>query len=220
VGKILRDYWFAFFINVMMLIIGLSFYHRLPDRIPTHWNMYGQVDGWSTKTFGILFGPFLSFGLLLLFIAIPYIDPRRQNYLNFHGAYMLFVNGFMLFMAVVYVVTLLAGLGQPVAVDKIVALGVAGLFFLLGVTLGRVKSNFFIGVRTPWTLENPVVWDKTHRLAGYAFTAGGILIALSIFLPPVARFGVILGTAGVIAAITVVYSYFSFEAEKRKMGKW
>ena len=211
----LRYYWFS--LLILIAIFGVSFYlyPMLPAKIPTHWNLYGEVDGWSSKGFGVWFLPFFTLGLFLLFIVIPFIDPRRENYEKFFEVYVLFINGFLIFMGAMHVATLLVGLGYQLPIGKLVPIGIGLLFILIGFTFGRVKSNYFFGIRTPWTLESSTVWEKTHKASGKFFIASGIIMALAAFLPPMVELLMFILLPLFTTVAVMVYSYRLYEQEKK-----
>ena len=159
----MRSKWMAPIGIVAMLIFGAVVYSRLPDQVPTHWNIYGQVDTMMDRLQAVLLLPALTAGLWLLMLGLPRIDPLRASYAAFAGTYQLFVNALVLFMLALYVVSLGAALGWNINVPQMIGIGVGLLFMLLGNEMGRLKPNWFAGIRTPWTLSDPEIWRRTHR---------------------------------------------------------
>jgi uncharacterized membrane protein len=205
---VMRSKWMAPIGIVAMLIFGAVVYSRLPDQVPTHWNIYGQVDAMMDRLQAVLLLPALTAGLWLLMLGLPRIDPLRASYAAFAGTYQLFVNALVLFMAALYVVSLGAALGWNINVPQMIGIGVGLLFMLLGNEMGRLKPNWFAGIRTPWTLSDPEIWRRTHRFGGRVFFAAGLLIAVANLLLPAATSGFVILTGALGAAIlSVGYSY-------------
>lgn len=194
--------------------VGIYLLPQLPDPMPSHWDAAGNVDGYMSRTWGVLLLPVITTGLTVLLLVIPRLDPLRANIEKFRGDYNWFVVGFVAFMVYVYLLTLAAGMGHQFDMNLLLLPAMGLLFIGIGRMLRDARRNFFIGVRTPWTLASDQVWDATHHLAARTFTLGGVVAIVGAFL----------GTAGVwlavmalmIAAIVpVVYSYFLW----RKLGR-
>ncbi|NPV69044.1 MAG: DUF1648 domain-containing protein [Firmicutes bacterium] len=197
-------------VTLACLAIGLWAYPRLPDKVPTHWNWRGEIDGWSGKTFAVFFLPALILALIGLFGLLPALDPFKQNYERFAGAYSVIRAVIVLFFNAVYLVSILAGLGYLIDTSLVVRLGISLMFIALGDQMGRLKQNWFIGIRVPWTLASEENWRRTHRWGGRTIVLGGALSLLALpFNTPVAaaiHFGLVIG--GIVAP--VVYSYVLF----------
>jgi uncharacterized membrane protein len=209
--KMLARDWPALLILAVMFIAGLLLYPRLPDLVPAHWNIRGEVDNYFNRFWGAFALPLMTGGIYLLLLFVPYLDPKRENYPRFAKAYQMVRLGMVLFMGIIYASTLVVALGGPAdLVARIVPLAVGLLFILIGNYLPQARHNYFFGVRTPWTLANEEVWRRTHRFSGYAFILGGIAFIIAAFLPPPVNF--ILAMACILIAVssTIVYSYLAF----------
>jgi uncharacterized membrane protein len=163
-----------------MLAYSLYLYPLLPDRVPTHWNWKGEVDGWSSRSFGCFFVPGLSGGLFLLFWALPWLSPKGFRVEPFRSTYDLIVVLVLALMAYIHIVALQAALHPQLDVSRALVGGIFLLFGGIGLLLGKVKRNFGVGVRTPWTLASEVVWDKTHRLAARLYFLTGVVGAIAV----------------------------------------
>lgn len=152
---------------------------QAPDHMPIHWNLKGEVDGYGGKFAGLLLLPLIALGLNLLTLALPYIDPGRRNYPSFATAYHAVRIVLVVFMGIIYACGLLVAFGVKVDVATVVCLSSAGLLCVIGNFMGKIRPNWFIGVRTPWTLSSRMSWNKTHRLAGWLFLVMGLSIAIS-----------------------------------------
>lgn len=212
----LKKLWLPLLIVLVMFAVSLFAYPQLPERVPTHWNIAGEPDGWSGPEFAAFFAPCLTLFMLALMAVIPFIDPRRENVERFAGIYSLILTTIIAFMALIHFTVLASGLGYRVPVSRVVDISLGSLFVLIGNYLTKVKPNYFIGIRTPWTLENETVWRKTHRVGGYAFVGGGLLIIAGSFLPPTWSFALMIAVTVVITVGTAVYSYRLFQKEQAK----
>lgn len=206
-------------ILIIIAAFAISFYYypMLPDKIPTHWNFKGQIDGYSGKTAGAFMIPIMNLAMYGLFIFLPKLDPKRENYKLFESTYVYFRYLFHIFFFGMHIMIIAAALGYPVDTGRLVMLGISLLFMLMGNVMGRLKHNYFMGIRTPWTLANEEVWKRTHRLGAILMTCGGFIGAILALLRvnPGWIFALVLM---VTAFIPVVYSYLIFNKLKNKTG--
>jgi uncharacterized membrane protein len=206
--------WFGLAALGLAGVFTAIVYSRLPEQIPTHWNLRGEVDGWSGRTSGALSLLLVGLGIWVLLQFLPRIDPRKENYAKFRGTYDLVANSTITFLAIVHVLVLGAGLGWPISIPRLAPIGVGAIFVLLGNVLPRARPNWFFGVRTPWTLSSYRVWERTHRVAGYLFVGTGILLIVIGALPVCVPFEVVPVAAGAVALIVLVYSYVLWRGER------
>jgi len=142
---------------------------ELPTRMATHWNAAGQPDGTMPKAAALAFLPAMTAVLLVVFALVPRIDPLRENIAAFRPVYDWFVVVFTAFMAVIHGGVIAFNLGYEFDFTLLVLAAVAGLFYYVGVLLEHAERNWFVGIRTPWTLSSADVWDRTHRLGSRLF---------------------------------------------------
>jgi len=197
-----------------LLLIAFSFafaavmYPSLPELIPTHWNAAGDPDNYSPKPWGAFLLPAVAWLVFVVMKLIPVISPKGFRTDQFMEVVRLFQVVFVAFMAVVTVMTLLYAAGYDIDMPRFMSAALGVLFVILGNYLGKVRKNFFIGVRTPWTLASSEVWARTHRLAGWLFTLAGIAALLgAVFLP-----GLQVAVAGALIAgfVPVIYSFILY----------
>jgi len=208
----------------MLLVIAAMFaaaaavWPSAPDAIPVHWNVSGEVDRYGGRFEGLLLLPLAALVIYLLMRYLPRIDPLRANYARFSGAYTAIRAAVLALMAGIYGMVIAWVQQKPVDMSKLVPAALGGLFLLLGSVLGRVKPNWFVGIRTPWTLSSARSWERTHRLGGWLFMGLGLLFLLT------GVFG--LGSAGVgvfgamlaVVVVLFVYSYFVWRADPEKQA--
>ncbi|MEA4925891.1 MAG: SdpI family protein [Syntrophomonadaceae bacterium] len=207
---IMQKEWPLLLLMAGLLLTAVLVYPHLPDQVPSHWNMQGEVDDYQGRFFGAFFAPLLTVGLYLLLLFLPLIDPKRDNYLKFKGAYTFLRWGLVVFMAVVYGLTILAALGYAINIGLAVKAMVSFLLIVIGNFMGQFRHNYFVGIKTPWTLANEEVWQRTHRLGGKLWVIGGLFcLAVSPFdagWAAVIFFGAIM----VMTIVPILYSYLLF----------
>lgn len=194
------------------LIIGsLLVYPHLPEEIPRHWNFKGEVDAYWAKPYGVFVPLLIMAGVYLLMLFLPYLDPKRENYQRFAGAYTFIRQLLVIFLGLIYVISILAGMGYNLNVGFLVKAMVAVLFILIGNFMGQLRHNYFVGIRTPWTLASEEVWQKTHRLGARVWVLGGIVCLLASFMDSVWGTGLFFASLMVMVLVPVVYSYTIYE---------
>lgn len=160
----------------LMFVAGALLYPYLPDMVPTHWGLGGQPDAYNPKTWGAWIIPLMSLVFLVLFPLLPKLDPKRENYLQFKGPWSIIQTSLVCFLAYVYGVTMYATFypESNSLVGRAVMFGIGILFVILGNVMGKVRQNYFVGLKTPWTLNDPEVWQKSQRFAGWMFVLAGL----------------------------------------------
>ena len=175
-----RTHWIiAGTLTVLTIAFTAAVYPSLPERIPIHWNAAGEINGWGSKPWAFL-TPAIMIGMLGLLRVLPWLSPKQFEIDSFRSTYAFIVMLISVLFAYIHLLTLLPPLGYSVRVDKAMMGGMMLFFILLGNVLGKVQRNFFVGVRTPWTLASDWVWIETHRLAARLFVATGVLGLASI----------------------------------------
>ncbi len=199
-----------------MFVAAALCWSYVPDRIAVHWNLQGKADGFGGKLEGLLLLPAVSLGIYLLLRFLPLIDPGRANYTTFAGAYNAIRFSISLFLSAIYADTLLVALGYNVNINTMVGLALGALFIVLGNLMGKIRPNWFVGVRTPWTLSSKMSWTKTHRLAGWLFIGMGLMAAAWGVLQIDWLFAVMLGIDAGCVLLIVVYSYIVYRRDPQR----
>ena len=190
------------------VLLTAAVYERLPSDMPTHWNAAGEVDDTIAKPWGPFLIPLLMAGSALLFMALPKISPRGFVVDASSRGFKAIVVSTLFFLFVLHCATLAFALGHPVSIPVVIPMLVGALFVVLGNYLGKVPRNFFIGVRTPWTLADDHVWFRTHRLAGWMFVVAGVFVLAAVpFAGERRASAIVLAAALTAALIPAVYSY-------------
>ena len=210
----MRSRWFGLVIAALAVAISIWAYPNLPPTVATHWNLRGEADGFSSRLVAVAIGPLVVLGITVLFNVLPRFDPRRENYAKFLSAYWLFANAVIVFMLILHAIVVATGLGYAVRIDRLMPLFIGLLFVVIGNYLTRVEPNWFVGIRTPWTLSSDTVWRKTHRTGGWLMVIGGLAVATGAFLPHAALLPLLILTVVVVAVIPIVQSYVLWKRER------
>lgn len=209
----MKKHVFPLSITLLTLVAWLIALPNLPATMPIHWGANGEADGFATKINAMI----LTVGIMVLIYFIiafvPRIDPRKENYKYFSKTYNILLNAVLLLFFFVNMSTILQGLGYNVPMSYIAPIMAGLVFIIIGNYLQRVRSNYFMGIRTPWTLSNENVWKKTHRLSGKLFFIGGLLILISAFLPDGYKSVIMWGSIVLCVAIPYLYSYLAYKKE-------
>ena len=166
-------------VTLLPLFLGLLLWNRLPQRIPTHWNFAGEIDGWSGRPFGVFFIPLFCLAMHWFIVGCICLDPKSQN---IQGKALSFSLWFCpvfsnLMMAFVYG----AALGLEFDLHRALAVVLGLLYLILGGLMPKFQHNYTIGIRVPWTLDDPENWEKTHRMAGKVCVVGGLAVLMTVF---------------------------------------
>lgn len=196
-------------IILLSFILAIYFYPFLPDTIATHWGLYGEANGYSSKLFGLSFMPILSIFLFALFLFLPKTDPYKANFTQFKGYFENFINIVFLFLFYLYILTIVWNLGYHFNMVQYLSPAFAFIFYFAGVLTQNTKRNWFVGIRTPWTLSNEKVWEKTHVLGGKLFKVVALISLLGIVLPNLAMFLILIPVL-TVSVFIFIYSYIEY----------
>lgn len=198
-----------------MGILGALTWDQLPDPMASHWNINDQVDGSTSKFWGVFMMPVMSLGMLALFLLIPSIDPLKANIAKFRPTFNVFILLLILFLGYLWALTILWNLGRTDFKMSLALLPALGLLFIfIGLLLRKSSRNWFIGIRTPWTLSSDQVWDETHRIGSVLFIASGILAVAGSLFGRLAFWFVFVPIIGSTIFLTI-YSYVLYRRETR-----
>lgn len=197
----------SYLLAILPILVVAVLYNRLPEQMPMHWNLDGTVEYDSKSLLWILSSMGLFF--TVLFEVVPKIDPKKENYKKFSKSYDLFILALVIFMDVVLGITLVEGMmPNTIPVGKVVMLLLGALFIILGNILPKVKTNFYIGIRTPWALSDPDVWNRTQRLGGKLLFLLGVVTVISGFLfNQIACYVILMIGVVLMSVIVMVMSY-------------
>lgn len=196
------------------VIAGVLLWDQLPEQMASHWNTNDQVDGYMSKFWGVFLMPLVVLGMLVLFIALPGMDPLKANIAEFRGAFNLFIVLITVFMLYIHGLTLVWNLGnQDFKISSAMLPFLGVVFIFIGYLLKQAKRNFFIGIRTPWTLSSDHVWNKTHQLGSVLFIASGALAIIGSFFGGMTAFWLFFVPLMGSTLFLMIYSYVIYRSE-------
>jgi uncharacterized membrane protein len=199
---------------VAAMLAGLLLWNKLPEQMASHWDVNDQVNGYMPKFWGVFMMPLVTLGMSVLFLVIPAIDPLKANIAKFREAFNLFIALIVAFMLYLHALTLAWSLGYTnfkMSTSMLPAMGL--LFIFIGFILRKAKRNFFIGIRTPWTLSSDNVWDKTHQLGATLFMASGVLTFIGGIFGGMTAFWFLFVPLIGSTIFLLVYSYRLYQRE-------
>jgi uncharacterized membrane protein len=170
---------------LLMVATALYFYFSplMPAIMASHWNMTGQADGFSSKTFSLFLFPVIAIVLSAILLFLPRLDPKKENIRQFEHAYHRFILVFLLFLFYLFILVLLWNLQWVFSFNQALAAGLAWFFYEIGKLLGQTKMNYTIGIRTPWTLYSEEVWNKTHAMVSRWTVYFACILLMGVLLP-------------------------------------
>ena len=203
---------------LLSFMVSLYFYPLMPEKMAIHWNVQGQVDGYASKFVGLFILPFLFTGIVLLFITIPKIDPLKENIEKFRKYYDGFIILFSAFMVFIHLYIISWNMGIRISPNMVLPIGLGLLFFYCGILCENAKRNWFIGIRTPWTLSSEKVWERTHKVGGRLLKACGAISIVGLLFPSHVAYFILIPVM-FAAAFLIVFSYFAYQKEMRQLDE-
>lgn len=201
---------------VAATLAGLLLWNRLPDQMASHWNVNDQVDGTMSKFWGVFILPLITLAMLALFLVIPSIDPLKANIAQFREIFNVFIVLIVAFMIYIYALTLAWNLGYTSFKMSGAMLPAIGLLLIFaGFMMRQAKRNFFIGIRTPWTLSSDMVWKETHRIGAVLFMVSGALAFIGGFFGGMTAFWLMFIPIIGSTIFLLVYSYVLYQRETK-----
>ncbi|HEV8449740.1 MAG TPA: SdpI family protein [Gemmatimonadaceae bacterium] len=208
--------WYPVLLVAIATIASIVVYPRLPDRVPTHFDIRGNPNAYGPRWVPTVIVPVMILALWGLLRGLPKIDPRRANYAKMQDTYDLVVNLILTMVTTLHLLLLAGTMGSRVPFIRLMP-AVVGVFFVaIGNLLPRAKPNWWFGIRTPWTLSNDRVWERTHRVGGYVMTLIGVLAIVSSFFAAEVAFVTFIVVAGAMSLGLIAYSYFVWKHETAK----
>lgn len=211
----MKKYLFSVVIIVLTILTWVFTYSSLPNDLVTHWGINGDADDYSSK-----FNAMMTFiGIMIiqyiLMVTIPKIDPKN-NYKTFMRPYMAIFNTMFAVLFIINLITILTGLGYDLPIPYLGSFVLGAIFMVFGNFIQKVKPNFFLGIRTPWTLSNERVWKDTHRVSSKLFVLAGVIIMLTAFFPSTYKESIIFTAAIGCIILSIVSSYFIYQRQLNK----
>ncbi len=208
---------------LLMLAISVWAWPQIPEgaQVPIHWGIDGRANGWAPKPIALLGVPLLTAGIALLLAFAPRLDPRYDNLARSATAYLGVAFAVLALMLVIHSAAILAATGRAIDIGTVARLAVGSLLIVVGNFLGKTRSSWVFGIRTPWTLSSERSWARTHRLGGYLFMlVGAATIVAGAFAPQGVAAIVLLGGLGAVVVTVAVYSYLVWrnDPDRQQIG--
>lgn len=216
---ILKTEWFSLSLILLSFMLAIYFYQNFPNKVPSHWNINGEVDAYLGPFMGSLIVPILMVAIYISFLLMPYFDPKKNQYINFIPVYHKFKELILCFLFVLYFMTSLVGLGYKINIGMYVPLMIGMMFIIIGLLLRKVKMNWFLGFRTPWTMSSEKVWDKTNKLGSQIMMISGVLMASTGFIQNNFKIIMFILAISLLIFVLPVYSYLLYRQEKKEQTK-
>lgn len=197
-------------------IAGLLLWNRLPDQMASHWNINDEVDGYMSKFWGVFMLPLITLAMFALFVFVPAIDPLKANIALFREAFNLFIVLIVAFMLYIYGLSLAWNLGYSnFNMSRAMLPAIGLLFIFIGFMMRQARRNFFVGIRTPWTLSSDTVWNETHRVGAVLFMICGALAVIGGLFGGMTAFWLMFAPIIASTVFLLVYSYLLYQRETK-----
>lgn len=198
-------------VTILPMLAGFVLWNKLPEKLPTHWNFEGVIDGWSSKPFAVICIPLIMLGFHLICTVATSVDPKNKNFNTRIFGLVLWICPILSILC--STATYAAALGYDVKVEFIIPMFMGVLFLIIGNYLPKCKQNYTIGIKIPWTLNDEENWNKTHRLAGFIWTVGSIVIIVGAFFKDAVVYTTFIPIA-VMVIVPMIYSYIYHRKHK------
>jgi len=199
---------------LLPMVVGLLLWNRLPEQVPIHWNIEGEVDGWGSRAMLVFFLPLFMIAIQWICIFATAADPKNKQQADKPIRLVLWL--VPVISLITHGATYAAALGLTVEMQHLMLPMLGIVFILIGNYLPKCRRNYTIGIKIPWTLHDDENWTKTHRLAGILWTVGGVLILPTVFLPTKYSFVVFMAIVLTMTLIPMVYSYLLYRKNGEK----
>jgi uncharacterized membrane protein len=209
--------WRSEIVPIILITAGfflaIAAWPQAPDKIPIHWGLTGEPDNYAGKSLGLFLAPLVALGLYGLFFILPRIDPRQENYERFWNKYLIIRALIITILAAIQLVIFLWAIGTEVNINIAVPMIVGFLLIFLGNFMGKLRSTWFVGIRSPWTLSSEESWNKTHRLGGWMFVVFGLLLVIAAPFQEKWAFYAVAAAGGAALVSLYVHSYLVWKKD-------
>jgi len=209
-----KSEWGVLIILLATVATGLFFYPQLPPVVASHWDVSGNVNGYMAKGWAVAMFPIIIAIMFVIFLIIPRIDPKRENIAKFRNYFDYLVIAVSFLFYYLFLLFLFWNLGVPFNFTTAIVPAFSFLFWFIGMILPHTEPNWFIGIRTPWTISSEAVWKKTHEAGGRWFKISALIGLFGIVFPSIALWLMLVPIIATSIGV-VVYSYVLYEREKK-----
>jgi uncharacterized membrane protein len=220
IKEFVQKEWLYLILLLIPFIFIALYWNDFTDKIPVHWNFSGEIDKFTQKEIGVFLIPGLNVIFYIMFLLLPKIDPRKDNYTLFRTSYNVLRLSIIGFLFFINIIVFLSSLGYKLNVGYIVIFLTLVLFLIFGNFMGKLKSNYFVGIKTPWSLENQDIWNKTHRFSGKLWVSLSLIMIVITFILPLNILTVFYFIyIAVIVLVPIFYSYILYLSFKKQNNK-
>jgi uncharacterized membrane protein len=209
-----KSEWLLVAVGILAFATGAFMEPHLPAMVASHWDAAGQVNGYLSRAWGAFTFPAIIVFVIALFLAVPRMDPKRNNIAKFRDYFDCLTITLAVVLYYFYALTLLWNLGYPIDMMRWFIPAFALLFYVIGIVLPHTTLNFTIGIRTPWTILSETVWRKTHAAGGIAFKISAVITLAGVLWPSLALWFLLVPIIASAVGL-FVYSYVLYEGEKK-----
>ena len=196
-------------VTLIPIVIGLLLWNKLPEQVPFHWDINGNVDNWASRTVSVFVMPAILLAFHWLCVLMSTIDPKSKSYHPSTIKLVLWICPMISLL--VSVLVYCYALGYGLRVEVIMPLFMGALFVVIGNLLPKMRQSYTMGIKLPWTLNSEENWNKTHRFAGKLWVAGGVVTMATAFL---GNFWIFIGILALMVIIPTLYSYLYYRSHK------
>jgi len=220
IKELLKQDWAIFVFLLLPFVMILLFWDKYPAQIPMHWSFSGKIDDYETKMPALFFLPGFNILLYVLFLVIPKIDPRWDNFKLFKKTYQIVKYSIILLMTFLFFVITAFSFGYRFDTMYAVIIPITIFIAIFGNVMGNIRQNYFVGIRLPWTLSNEQVWTITHRMAGHLWVWSSIVMIILIVILPASIIKYCFWVYfGCIVIVPCVYSYIIYKKITKNGGR-
>ncbi len=196
-----------------MFTLAVIAWPHAPESIPIHWGISGEPDNYAGKFVGLFAAPLIALGVYILFLVLPRLDPRRENYPRFWNRYLFIRTAIIMVLTAIKTITFLWIMGINVNMNIAVFMIVGFLLIIIGNYMGKLRPTWFVGIRSPWTLSSEESWNKTHRLGGWLFVIIGLGMVIAAPFQEKIAFYILIGIGAASVVFLFVYSYLVWKRD-------
>ena len=209
-----RKEWYNIIMLLLPFLVLPFVWDQLPAQIPTHWNLQGEVDGYSSRVLGSLILPVINIGVYLILLYLPIIDPKKRIEIDQKPIPVLRTLTVVLLLGL-HGWIIASAMGSIIQSQGWMYLGLAVFFLVMGNYLRTIKPNYFIGIRVPWALEDAYNWKQTHKIGSYVWVTGGLLLIILFPFFEAKTFSTIFGViVALLAVIPIGYSFYLYKQSR------
>jgi uncharacterized membrane protein len=203
-------------LTIVSLILAVILYGAMPERMVTHWGLYGEPNGWMSRFWGMAIWPAINLFMLFIYFFVPKFEPKKENLADFRKEYDKLMLWIFLVLNYIFVLSFIYNRGVAIDMGRMTVPVFGLLYIAMGMILPKTKQNFMVGIRTPWTLADDKVWKMTHEFGGKLFVASGVVTVFTGLLSTMWGFVALFGSVLITTLLVMVYSWREYHLVAKK----